>query len=441
MNTAWEQLGIVSAVVAQLKSNGAEQPTEVQQLAIPAMLDNRDITARSQTGSGKTLAYVLPALQRVDVQQAHLQVVIVAPTQELAMQIFRVAALYGETLNVRVQQLIGGASVQRQLEKLKERPHLVVGTPGRLHELATSGKLKLHLVKLLIIDEADQVFQLGSTKEIEYLIKGMDRARQMAFFSATRPPVMATIEQRYMQQPVTVDTSDQRRLPAQVEHYYLVSERRDKVDTVRRLLRLLQPKSALLFINETDEIANLEAKLSYEGFATEMLYGDANKQQRSATLARFSDGRCEVLIATDVAARGLDIQNLPLVIHFDVAPDTDHYVHRSGRTGRMGRPGTVVSIITPRQQFIMEKFAQQLAIELLERKMSHGKLFTLAELESYKPEPIVRKPAAKTEAPAERPPQQRSPKSAPPQPVTKKPKVKSKDKGAPKWLKAKRDQQ
>lgn len=379
---SWEALGVHQILIDQLRTNGLNMPTPVQIAAIPALLEGSDVSAKSQTGSGKTLAYMLPALQKVDTSSSLVQVMAIAPTQELAMQIFRVAESYGEALGVKVHQLIGGASMQRQVDKLKQHPHIVVGTPGRIHEIVAAGKLKLHHIRLLIVDEADQVFSLGSTKEVKILLKGMVRDRGLAFFSATRPPEIVTIEEQWMRDPKRVDVSAEQEVPSQVNHYYLVCDKRDKVDTARRLIRLLNPSSALMFINDTDEIANYESKFGYEGFNIATIYGDADKQKRAATLARFRDGRCKLLLATDVAARGLDIVDLPLVVQLDPASDTDHYVHRAGRTGRMGKPGTVVTIVTPQQIFIMNKFRKQLGINLQEKVMYRGRLCDPEELGS-----------------------------------------------------------
>lgn len=209
----------------------------------------------------------------------------------------------------------------------------------------------------------------------------------MAFFSATYPEQMGRFESRWMKEPVRIQVTPEHRVSETIDNYYILSDKRDKTDTARRIIRLLNPASALLFLNDTDNIANWESKLSYEGFTVETLYGDADKQRRAATLARFRDGRCQLLLATDVAARGLDIEGLPLVIQLDPAIDADHYVHRAGRTGRMGRKGTVISIITPQEQFIMEKFRKQLSIELDERVMFRGELLSNDQLrEATKPQ-------------------------------------------------------
>jgi len=376
----WEQLNVMPALRDKLAGEGIEYPTSVQAEAVPAMLAGRDVSARSQTGSGKTLAFLLPVLQRIDASGTDVQAVVIAPTQELAMQIVRVAETYGEPLGIRVLPLQGGAALKRQVERLKTKPQLVVGTPGRIHELLHMRKLKLHAAGIVVVDEADQVFDLGSTREIEAVLKATPRDRMIAFFSATHPQAMAELEIRWMRDPVRIDIAPEHRVAASISHFYVVSDRRDKTETARKLIRLLNPASALLFLNNTDNVANWEAKLGYEGFTVETLYGDADKMRRARTLARFRDGRCQLLLATDVAARGIDIEGLPLVVNLEPPVDADHYVHRAGRTGRMGREGTVVSIVTPQELFIMEKFRKQLGIELPQKVMSRGRLVTPDEL-------------------------------------------------------------
>ena len=469
----WNEIGINELLADKLAANGIVEPTDVQAETIPILLGGSDVSARSQTGTGKTLAYLLPLLQKLNSYSNAIQAVILAPTQELAMQIVRVAETYAEPLNIRVQQLIGGAALKRQVEKLKLRPQLVIGTPGRIHELLKLRKLKLNDVNNVVIDEADQVFQLGSTKEVEIILHSMGRGRQIAFFSATYPDQMARFEGRWMKNPERIQITPEHRVSQTIDNFYIVSDKRDKTDTARRLVRLLNPTSALLFLNDTDNISNWESKLSYEGFTVEALYGDADKQRRAATLARFRDGRCQLLLATDVAARGLDIEGLTLVIHLDPAADADHYVHRAGRTGRMGRAGTVVSIVTPQELFIMEKFRKQLGIDLTERTMFRGKLLTEEELrEATRPfaarheaklterseearakRSVERKepprPAAEAKPEADKariasadPKPEAKPASKPaskPAPKKVERKREGKNKGAPKWLKAKRE--
>lgn len=396
----WTQLGIKEELCSLLAEQGIVEPTAVQAQSIKALLSGDDISVQSQTGSGKTLAFLLPILQNINIQSKAIQAVVLAPTQELAMQIVRVAQSYGQPLGVKVQQLIGGAAVKRQIEKLKDNPHLVVGTPGRMNELVKSKKLKLHQVKFLIIDEADQTFELGSSADMDQLMFNINKMRQTAFFSATYPEVMARYEGRWMKQPQHIMIKPEQKVAQGIEHYYIVCDQRSKLDTTRKILRSIEEPSALIFVNETNQISNWESKLKYEGFKIEALYGEANKQARSSTLNAFREGKLEAILSTDVAARGIDIVDLPLVIQLEPAIDADHYVHRAGRTGRMGKQGLVISIITPQEKFIIDKFMRQLGIVIEERMLFRGQLLNEAQIsEATKFKTAVKpgvKPSTKT---------------------------------------------
>lgn len=392
----WKSLGLLEPLCEQLIKNNINEPTEVQEQAIPLWLEGKDITVKSQTGSGKTLAFVLPILQKIDIANKAIQAVIVAPTQELAMQIVRAAEQYGASLGVRTQQLIGGAAVKRQIEKLKLHPHLVVGTPGRMAELVRSKKMKLHQVKYVVLDEADQIFELGSSKDIEDLLFTMNKQRSTAFFSATYPSVMNRYESRWMNEPQHIEISPEHSVAPTIDHYFIVCEQRHKLDIARRIMRTLNTGTALIFVNDSSQISNWENKLQYEGFKVEALYGDADKQKRANTLSKLKEGKLEAILSTDVTARGIDIMDLPLVIQLEPAIDADHYVHRAGRTGRMGKEGVVISIITPQERFIIEKFQKQLHITIEERMLFRGQILNEQQIaEAVKYKSSAAKPASK----------------------------------------------
>jgi superfamily II DNA/RNA helicase len=381
----WQNLGLSADIAALPLAQGLVRPVAVQVAAIPALLAGKDVTISSQTGSGKTLAYLLPALELIDRDVRLCQILIIVPTQELGMQIVELARQYGAPRGIRVQPLIGGAASSRQLDKLKQHPQLIVGTPGRIHELATSGKLKLHGVRLLVVDEADQVFQLGSPTEVTALLQRLPREKQVAFVSATSPAPMEAVVAARMRAPERIVISAADNVPSRTEHVYVVAEQRDKLDVLRRVLRMSGPSAALVFVNDTAEIANYEAKLGFIGFTVQTLYGDADKQKRANTMAAFRRGGVQVLIATDIAARGLDIEQLPLVVHFDAPRDADRYVHRAGRTGRMGAAGMSLMIITPRERYLVERINHDLAqraastgetpIVLSEQILSRGQMW------------------------------------------------------------------
>lgn len=371
--TTFTGLGIHEALAAKLADYGITEPSPVQAECIPAALEGRDVLAQSQTGTGKTLAYLLPLLQNIDADAKTLQGLILAPTQELAMQIVREAEKYGESLGVRVQALIGGAAIKRQLERLKLHPQLIVGTPGRIREIVALRKLKLHTVRTVVVDEVDQMFQLGGTADLEHILRGTLRERQLLFLSATINPEIRSLAGKEMREPVEVGIEPEHRTSKSVEHLYFISDR-DKIDTLRRVIRHYDPARSIVFINNTADIAEVEAKMNFVGLSAGALYGDADKTVRSVTLRKFREGKIRVLVATDVAARGLDIEELSLVVNLDPPIDAEHYVHRVGRTGRMGRKGLAVSIIAPKEQFIMRKFSRELGIDILERGLFGGRV-------------------------------------------------------------------
>lgn len=371
--TTFTGLGLNEALTAKLADYGITQPSPVQAECIPAALEGRDILAQSQTGTGKTLAYLLPLLQNTNPNEKTLQGLILAPTQELAMQIVREAEKYGESLGIRVQALIGGAAIKRQLERLKQHPQLIVGTPGRIREVLALRKLKLHTVRTVVVDEVDQMFQLGGTADLEHILRGTLRERQLMFLSATINPEIRKLAGQEMKDAVEVGIEPEHRTSKTVEHVYFVSER-DKIDMLRRILRHYDPVRSIVFINNTSEIAEVEAKMNFVGLSAGALYGDADKTVRSVTLRKFREGKIRVLVATDVAARGLDIEDLSLVVNLDPPIDSEHYVHRVGRTGRMGRNGLAVSIVAPKEEFIMRKFSKELGIQIRQRGMYGGQV-------------------------------------------------------------------
>ncbi len=377
-------LGIDSRLADKLAEAGIAEPTEVQAEAWPPLLAGRDAVLRSPTGSGKTLAYLLPLLQRLDPDRRETQAIVLAPTQELAMQIVRVAEHYGEPLGIKTVALIGGAALSRQLERMKNRPALVVGTPGRVREIVLRKKLPLPAVRMVVVDETDRVFSLGGKKDVEAILHGTSRERQTVFVSATRTEAMREAESRWLKEPFVAEAANNGTaagLPDTIGHWVFVCDRRDKIDTVRRIARSVKPSSAMIFVNDTEKIAELVAKLKYEGFTVEALYGDTGGNDRSEALRKFREGRTKLLVATDVAARGLDIPSLPLVIQFEPALDADHYVHRAGRTGRMGRSGVSVTLVSPQERFIIGKLAKKLGVDFEEKALREGQVIGAGEAE------------------------------------------------------------
>ncbi|MCM3785893.1 DEAD/DEAH box helicase [Neobacillus mesonae] len=450
MTMTFDSLGLNPGLIELLAERGIENPSPVQEQTIPVIREGKDVLARSQTGTGKTLAYLLPVLETIDTSIKGTQKLILAPTQELAMQIVREAETYGTYRGIKTLGLIGGAAIKRQIDKLREHPEVVVGTPGRVRELIEIRKLKMHQITTIVIDEVDQVFQLGGAGDVEQILHRSLRDRQLVFLSATVDKDTEKLAKREMKDMVTIGIEPEQMTAAGLTHLYFVANDREKVDMLRRIVRHFDPDRAIVFANTAETIAEVEAKMNFMGLSAAALYGDADKITRSRVLANFRDGKVKLLVASDVAARGLDIQDLPLVINFDPAFDSDHYVHRAGRTGRMGKTGTVISIVGEKQTFIMRKFAKELGIELIERVLYGGEIQEREEQGNRTPfrethrtggasgEASVRRTAPKT--------QNGNTHSRPkdkPVPSQRKKNERTQDrknKGAPKWLKNKQNE-
>lgn len=345
--------------------------TAIQQQAIPAILSGKDIIAESPTGTGKTLAYLLPLLQRLEAGKKDIQAVILAPTRELVMQIHQQIQNFTAGSELTGAAFIGGADIKRQIEKLKQHPQIAVGTPGRILELVKAKKMKMHEVKSIVIDEADQILELGIMGTVQDVIKTTLKDRQLMFFSATISDKVKSFGEQVMKQPEFIRISRQDMPPSQVIHMYVVCERRDKIDILRRIMKMQQLK-AIAFVNGTGGFTELVAKLEYKGIPLKVLHGELDKTEREAIIKNFRAGKFPLLLATDVAARGLDFPDLSHVVNFDLPDTADQYVHRAGRTGRMGAAGTVISIITPHQENVLQKFSRQLGIPISRKYLFKG---------------------------------------------------------------------
>jgi superfamily II DNA/RNA helicase len=448
MAAGFEQLQIEERLRSKLMERGIRVPTGVQAEAIPLLLQGRDVTAQSQPGTGKTLAYLLPIMQRLDPASRELQALILAPTHELAMQIAGEAVWLGDGL--RIAAMIGGASIRRQAEKLKEHPQLIVGTPGRVAELIRLRKLKMHRVRTIVVDEADQMLALGSGDDLRMILNSALRDRQLAFFSATLSPEAERLAREWMNDPAAVRIHPEQRTAKTVEHVYFVGDKRDRFELVKKLLRAYRPQSAILFVHDTDEIGGLEARLKYGGCSVVSLYGDTTKQDRANAMARFREGRVQLLIATDVAARGLDLPDVSLVIHYDPPTSPEQYVHRSGRTGRAGRGGVSALLLTARERKIAADLARKLGVPFEHKALREGRVIAGGEIRTSRDRGTIRRAADRPAAPSRKQAAHSAnrtaragngPAKASPSPsASRKRSERTKDrknKGAPRWLKDK----
>lgn len=371
---SFEALGIQQHYIQKLADHGIKEPTDVQREAIPLIAEGKDVIAQSQTGTGKTLAYLLPVLQKLDASSKHVQALVLVPTRELGMQIQREIEQLIDGTELRTLALIGGAAIKRQVERLRQRPHIVVGTPGRILELIKIRKFTMHYVKTIIVDEVDHLFELGASNEVENVLKAALRDRQIAFFSATISDAIMEAGKRWMNEPMTVQINRSQQTAATISHCYFVTEERDKIDQLRRIIRQFNPKATICFVTGTQDIREVVTKLQYHQIKAEALYGESGKMERANVLNGFRSGKFQVLVATDIAARGLDIEHVSHVINYDLPVDADHYVHRVGRTGRAGQDGTAISIITAHEVPILERMAKRLNVPIAAKRLYRGEV-------------------------------------------------------------------
>jgi superfamily II DNA/RNA helicase len=345
------------------KKSGFGQLTPIQTKAIPVIVEGKDIMAESPTGTGKTLAYLLPLLEKIDPEKKSPQALILASSRELVMQINEEIRIWSEGSGIMGAAFIGGANVKRQLDKLKKRPQVIAGTPGRIYELIAQKKLKMHEVKTIVLDEGDQLIIPEHMGTINNIIKTTLKDRQIMVFSATLPEETEKAARGFMNEPEMIKVDKNEKMESKVDHLYFVVERREKSKILEKITRLKDVK-ALAFLNDIAELSVLHEKLSYKGIEMGVLHGESNKVDREKALRKLRSGKSPMLIATDVAARGLDIKGLTAVVHIDMADNIEQYIHRSGRTGRAGADGTVISIVTEREERELKKMARELELPL-----------------------------------------------------------------------------
>lgn len=346
-------------------------PTKIQAESFNIIQSGRDLIAESPTGTGKTLAYLLPIINNIDENETNPQVVILAPSRELVMQIFDVAQNWSQPGGVKVASFIGGVPIKRQLEKIKKKPQVIIGTPGRIGELITQKKLKMHKVRTIVLDEGDQLLVPEHKKAIEQVIKSTLSERQVVLFSATLSKEFTADITSMMKNPEVIRVERAVESKGNVDFLYFECDRRDKIIILEKLIKVCGIK-ALAFANDIKNINVIEDKLHYKGVNLATLHGDASKPEREMAIKGFRSGDYDLLLATDIVARGIDIDALPAVIHYDLPRSADQFIHRSGRTGRQGASGTVISIIEPSEKRELQKFVKELDVKLEKVKLYQG---------------------------------------------------------------------
>lgn len=349
--TPFIQLDLTEPLLRAVEDLGFTDATEIQAQSIPIIREGRDMIGRSQTGTGKTLAFGIPAVESVDAGSRKVQVLVLCPTRELAMQACaELRKLSRYRPGVRPEEVYGGVSMQRQIYALQSGANVVVGTPGRIMDHMRRGTLKLDNVQLVILDEADEMLSMGFKEDIETILKETPPERQTVLFSATMPPEILRLTHDFQHNPAMVEIDKkQPSVKAIRQISYNVPALR-KMDALNLILRYYEPKLAIIFCNTKKSVDELTAYLNAHGFSAEALHGDMKQPQRTQVLSGFKSARTNLLVATDVAARGIDVENIDFVINYDIPQDPEYYIHRIGRTGRAGKSGVAITLCCGRQQ-------------------------------------------------------------------------------------------
>ncbi|MES2598116.1 MAG: DEAD/DEAH box helicase [Verrucomicrobiota bacterium] len=356
MEKTFADLGLAPELLAAIQAQGFEQPSPIQAEAIPVALTGRDVVGQSQTGSGKTLAFGLPAIQLADPTDRRTQVLILCPTRELAMQVcaeIHKVVTFKEGL--RATPVYGGASYDRQIRALQAGSQIVVGTPGRVQDFVDRGTLRLDGLKVLVFDEADEMLDMGFAEDIDKLMLAIPKERQTIFFSATFDPRIRRLIDRYTNNAATITIQQKAMTVPTIEQRYYEVQGRSKTEVLCRVLDLEDPRLTIVFANTKKAVDDVVDSLMARGYAADRLHGDLNQMMRERVMRNFRSGNVEVLVATDVAARGLDVNDIDLIVNYELPYDTEDYVHRIGRTGRAGRKGTAVSLVAGREIYLMQR--------------------------------------------------------------------------------------
>ncbi|WP_404472319.1 DEAD/DEAH box helicase [Microbacterium aerolatum] len=351
----FEELGITGPVLKAIRDLGYETPSPIQSATIPTLLGGRDVVGMAQTGTGKTAAFALPVLERLDVSQKTPQALVLAPTRELALQVCEAFESYSAKMKgVHVLPVYGGQGYGVQLSALRRGVHVIVGTPGRIMDHLAKGTLDLSELKYLVLDEADEMLKMGFAEDVEQILAQTPEEKQVALFSATMPAQIRRLAQKYLRDAEEITVKSKTATNTNITQRYLVVSYQQKVDALTRILEVENFDGMIVFVRTKNETETLAEKLRARGYSAAAINGDVPQVQRERSVNQLKESKLDILVATDVAARGLDVERISHVVNFDIPTDTESYVHRIGRTGRAGRTGDAISFITPRERYLLK---------------------------------------------------------------------------------------
>lgn len=386
MTESFNTLNLNPSIITALEKQNITIPTEIQLKVIPQALQNKDLIVQSETGTGKTLAYLLPLFEKLNASIREMQAIVLVPTHELAIQIQRQIEALAQNSDIKVSgtPIIGNVNIARQIEKLKERPHIIVGSAGRILELIKKRKISAHTVKTIVLDEADRLMDENNRDNVLAVIKSTLKERQLMMFSATISQKAVAFAKDIMKEPEIIKGEAKLAVPASIEHLYFIAEQRDKIEVLRKLVRILNPKKALVFVNKSDETDITAMKLKYHRLKAEAIHGSNIKLDRKRVMEEFRTGKIQLLIASDIAARGLDIKGITHIFNLSMPEDSMDYLHRAGRTGRAGNAGVAVSIVTVGELPLIGMYEKTLKINIAAKGMYKGSIIDVKKVEHKK---------------------------------------------------------
>ena len=357
----FEELGLREEVLKSLKELGFEAPTPIQEQAIPHLMkDDCDFVGLAQTGTGKTAAFGLPLINAIDPKSNRPQGLIICPTRELCLQITKDLEVFSKYLKCNVVSVYGGADIRRQMTQIKKGVSVIVATPGRLLDLIKRKAVQLSDVQHVVLDEADEMLNMGFKEDIDDILETTPDSKSVWLFSATMPKDVARIAQTYMTDPLEVSIGHKNQTNENIEHIYYVVKERDRYEAVKRLIDFHPKIYGLIFCRTKHETGTVAEKLAREGYNAEPLHGDLTQPMRDRVMARFRSKELQILVATDVAARGIDVDDITHVINYNLPDDNENYTHRSGRTARAGKKGQSLVLITPKESFKIKSIEKQM---------------------------------------------------------------------------------
>jgi ATP-dependent RNA helicase DeaD len=366
----FEQLGLSEPLQQAIDDVGYEVPTPIQLQTIPPLLAGRDVIGQAQTGTGKTAAFALPILERLDASDQRVQALILVPTRELALQVAEAIHTYARHLRaIRVLPVYGGQAIYKQIGRLQSSVHIIVGTPGRVMDHLRRGTLSFEALKIVVLDEADEMLRMGFIEDVEWILAHAPGTFQTALFAATMPKEVRRLAARYLKDPVSIAIEPRRiTVPETVQHFVTVPPFQ-KLEGLAQVLEIEAAEAVLIFVRTKTGAADLAEKLRGRGYASEALHGDMSQAEREAVMRRLRSGDLNLLVATDVAARGLDVKQISHVINYDMPYDPEAYVHRIGRTGRAGRGGKAILFVAPREQRMLREIERYIGQRITPMKL------------------------------------------------------------------------